>query len=142
MTSIKLNSKAARELLKPRHPQYWSEIDRGIHLGYRKSTTGGTWYVRRFTNGKYIVKRIGLADDNQPPNGITVLNHRQARRKATDYEDILETFEQPQHPALFSVSDAIKDYLEWFRANRKSYEHTKALCERRIITDYCQQQSP
>jgi integrase len=133
MTSFKLNSKAAREELKPRHPQYWSEIDRGIHLGYRKSTTGGTWYVRRFTNGKYIVKRIGLTDDNQPANGITVLNHKQARRKATDYEDILETFEQPQHPALFTVSDAVKDYLEWYRANRKAYEHTKAMCDGHII---------
>jgi len=133
MTSFKLNSKAAREQLKPRHPQYWSEIDRGVHLGYRKSTTGGMWYVRRFTEGRYIVKRIGLTDDNQPANGITVLSHKQARRKAPDYEDALETFEQPKHPALFTVSDAIADYLEWYRANKKAYERTRGICHAHIL---------
>ena len=133
MTSFKLNSKAAREKLEPRHPQYWIEIDRGVHLGYRKSPTGGTWYVRRYTGGKYIVKRIGLTDDNQPANGITVLSHKQARRKATDYEDILETLEQPQHPAMFTVAKAIEDYLEWYKANKKAYESTKYICYAHIL---------
>ncbi|MCH8057327.1 MAG: site-specific integrase [Proteobacteria bacterium] len=133
MTSFKLNSKSAREKLKPRHPQYWSEIDRGVHLGYRKSASSGTWYVRRYTGGKYIVKRIGLTDDNQPANGITVLSHKQARRRATDYEDVLETFVQPLHPALFTVADAINDYLEWYRANKKAYERTKGICSAHIL---------
>jgi integrase len=133
MANFRLNSKAAREKLKPRHAQYWSEIDRGVHLGYRKAAAGGTWYVRRFSNGKYIVKRIGLADDNQPADNIVVLSHKQARRKATDYEDALETFEQPQHPALFTVSDAIKDYLEWYKANKKAYERTNGICGAHIL---------
>lgn len=133
MTSFKLNSKAAREKLKPRHPQYWSEIDRGVHLGYRKSVSSGTWYVRRYTGGKYVVKRIGLTDDNQPANGITVLSHKQARKKTSDYEDVLETFEQPQHPALFTVANAIDGYLEWYKANKKAYERTRGICRAHIL---------
>ena len=133
MTSFKLNSKAAREKLKPRHPQYWAEIDRGVHLGYRKSETGGTWYVRRYTGGKYIVKRIGLTDDNQPANGITVLSHKQARKKTSDYEDVLGTFEQPQHPSLFTVANAIDGYLEWYKANKKAYVRTRGICRAHIL---------
>jgi integrase len=34
---------------------------------------------------------------------------------------------------MFTVSDAVKDYLEWYRANRKAYEHAKAVCEGHII---------
>lgn len=133
MTSFKLTSIAARGKLDPRHPQYWVEIDRGFHLGYRKSTTGGTWYVRRYTGGKYIVKRIGHADDNQPANAITVLSHEQARKKATDYEDVLETLEQAQHPAMFTVAGAIEDYLEWYKANKKAFESTKYICNAHIL---------
>lgn len=133
MASIRLNSKTTRQGLKPRHPQYWSELDRGIHLGYRKSATGGTWYVRRFVDGKYIVRRIGLADDNQPADGRTVLNHTQARRKATEYEDILETFEPPKRQALFTVTNAVREYLEWSKANSKGYQQTKTVCEGHIM---------
>jgi integrase len=133
MATPKLSSKEARSKLSPRHEPYWLEVDRGFSLGYRKSKTGGTWYARRYTGKGYLKRRLGLSDDNQKADGSTVLSYTQARRKADSYEAVLETFEQPQHPALFTVSDAVKDYLKWYKANRKAYEHTNYMCEAHII---------
>ena len=133
MAILKLSSKEARSKLPPRHEPYWREVDRGFSLGYRKSKTGGTWYARRYTGKRYMKRRLGLCDDNQPSDGVTVLSYTQARKKATVYEDILVTFKQPRHPALFTVANAIEDYLEWYRANKKAYERTKGICSAHIL---------
>jgi len=129
MPTIKLSSKDARSKLKPHHEPYWMEIDRGFHLGYRK----GVWYVRRYHQGRYIKKRLGLADDNQKADNITVLSFSQARRRATAYEDVLEHYEKPQHPALYTIGDAVRDYLDWYRLNRKAITTTEQACNAHIL---------
>lgn len=43
-----INSKSAREKLKPRREPYWSRIQAGLYVGYRKPEEGdGTWIARR-----------------------------------------------------------------------------------------------
>ena len=133
MAAPKLSSKEARRKLSPRHEPYWLEVDRGFSLGYRKSKTGGTWYTRRYTGKGYLKRRLGLTDDNQKADGLAVLSYTQARHKAASYEDVLETFDRPQHPALFTVANAIEDYLEWYKANKKAYERTKGICNAHIL---------
>jgi len=133
MATVKLSSKEARSKLPPRHEPYWLEVDRGFSLGYRKSATGGTWYARRYTGSRYLKRRLGHSDDNQGADGIAVLSYTQARQKAANYEDVLETVETQQHPALYTVEAAIRDYLAWFKANRKAYETTKKTCDALIL---------
>jgi integrase len=133
MAALKLSSKEARNKLPPRHEPYWLEVDRGFSLGYRKSKTGGTWYARRYTGKGYMKRRLGLTDDNQPANGTAVLSYTQARKKAANYEDVLETVEQVQHPSLFTVANAIDGYLEWYKAKKKAYERTRGICRAHIL---------
>lgn len=133
MSVSNIKTKSARAELPARHEPYWIEVDRGFHLGYRKAKNGGTWYARKYNGRTYTKRRLGLADDNQPADGIVVLDHKQARQKADQYGEVLEQFEMPTHPAMYTVRHAMKDYLEWFKASRKAYGPTKQSAEALIL---------
>lgn len=46
--SPSINTKTARERLSPRREPYWSRIETGLYVGYRKAKQGvGTWIARR-----------------------------------------------------------------------------------------------
>ena len=46
--ATKIDSKTARDALKPRREPYWHKIKTGLHVGYRKPLAGeGTWIARR-----------------------------------------------------------------------------------------------
>ena len=47
--------------------------------------------------------------------------------------DQLDEFEPQKHPALFTVADAVREYLEWNKANTKGYERTRTVCEGIIV---------
>lgn len=59
--TIPLNSKTAREKLVPRREPYWSRIQAGLFVGYRKSLQGeGTWVARRRNDdGKQEYRALG-----------------------------------------------------------------------------------
>jgi hypothetical protein len=61
-----LDTRTSRLKLKPRPKPYWSAVERGLHLGYRRPTQpiGGTWIVRFYLGAeKYAEEGIGVADD-------------------------------------------------------------------------------
>lgn len=64
MASI-INSKSAREKLKPRREPYWSRLQAGLYVGYRKAEEGdGTWIARRRADdGKQQYHAIGTFAD-------------------------------------------------------------------------------
>ena len=68
--TIKLTSRAVRAELEPRYPPYWNSLDQGLHLGYRKSATGGLWLTRTYIGkGKYRRGEVlGVADDMSAAN--------------------------------------------------------------------------
>ena len=43
-----LDSATARSKLAPSGVPYWRNLDKGLHLGYRKGKTGGVWVLRRY----------------------------------------------------------------------------------------------
>src|SRR6516162_2931240 len=53
-----LETRTARSRLAVRHKPYFRLIEPGLHLGYRKLTSGpGTWLARRYvSNGRYVVE--------------------------------------------------------------------------------------
>jgi integrase len=74
----KLETPTARRRLAVRKKPYWTTISPGIHLGYRRNQTAGTWSVRVADAGSEWLKRIGLSDDLEPADGRAVLNFWEA----------------------------------------------------------------
>lgn len=129
---IRIDSKTARVKLKPRAKPYWTNLDRGFAIGYRKNKTGGgSWIVRRFANGCYTETGIGLADDVQPADGKHVLTFTDARKMAARAESDL-SHASIKKKAGYTVEDATDDYMDWFVENRKSSHTTTYAIKRHI----------
>lgn len=59
------------------------KIAQGISLGYRRNTTAGTWVVRVADgDGGNWTKAIGVADDHDDANGMTIFDYWQAQDRA------------------------------------------------------------
>jgi hypothetical protein len=78
-----LATRSARLRLPPRVKPYWRVIEQGLHVGYRRRGTGGTWIARRRNErGIYRETKLGLADDLQDANGDSILNFSEVQRAA------------------------------------------------------------
>jgi integrase len=116
-----LNSREARSKLKPRGKPYFREIERGLHLGYRKlKGRAGTWWARHYIgNQAYTVASIGAADDLSDADGVAILSYYQAQTKAR------ETMVTRAHAAAgktgpLTVAQAVENYLDYLDTNKKS----------------------
>src|SRR5262249_31039979 len=81
-----LGARSARLRLAVQTKPYWRVIEQGLHLGYRRRATGGTWVARRRDeDGIYHETKIGLADDLQDANADAILDFSQAQRAARSW---------------------------------------------------------
>jgi hypothetical protein len=81
----KLETRTARTRLPIGPKPYFRRLEIGFHLGYRRLSSGGTWIARRFAQGgRYREFRLGLADDTQDADGVSVLDYAQAQKAARD----------------------------------------------------------
>jgi integrase len=112
-----LDSRTARARLQTRVKPYFRAIDPGLHLAYRRNTTGGTWNVRMYLGGgKYQMALLGTADDWGEADGSTVLNFSQAQAAARDrYARATRSANGLPEPSVgpYTVDDALDDYLTW-----------------------------
>jgi hypothetical protein len=54
-----LVTRSARLRLSSRTKPYWRMLEQGLHLGYRRRATGGTWIARRRDeNGIYHEEKL------------------------------------------------------------------------------------
>lgn len=128
----RLDNRAARERLKrARHP-YWRTVSTGCHIGYYKGSQGGSWIARHRREGSaqnYLQKSLGQADDVHHADGVDILDFRQAQQAAQVwFEQLAKADGRRRH--LYSVGDALDDYLERFTG--KSLEKTRHVIERHI----------
>ena len=72
--AAKLETPTARRKLEVRKKPYWTTISPGIHLGYRRNQTAGTWSVRVADSGAEWIKKIALADDLEAASPPHVLS--------------------------------------------------------------------
>jgi integrase len=88
-----LETRTARARLRTAAKPYFRLIEPGLHLGYRKLTSGpGTWVVRRYAgDGKYAVKNLTtadgalvIADDHSDSDGVMILTFGQAQERAKE----------------------------------------------------------
>src|SRR6516225_430722 len=76
--TAKLETPTARRKLEVRKKPYWTTISPGIHLGYRRNQTAGTWSVRVADSGAERIKKVALADDLEAASPPHVLSYWQA----------------------------------------------------------------
>src|SRR6516165_9802701 len=127
-----LETRTARARLKARHKPYFRLIEPGLHLGYRKLSSGpGTWIARRYVGtGDYKTENlrtadnaIVLADDFDEADGKRILNFAQAQQKARGAR---KTKSGP-----LTVSDVLDDYLQFLDAQGRS-KHALTTTRHRI----------
>jgi hypothetical protein len=120
----RLETRAARERLKPRGKPYYKALDPGLHLGYRKGAAGGKWVIRWYVGeGAYKVETIAVADDKADSgSGEVVLDWRQAQGLARDThrKHMRAAKGLPADCGPYTVRACMEEYLAFLDANRKS----------------------
>jgi len=114
-----LATRSARLRLSVSVKPHWRVLEQGLHLGYRRRTTGGSWIARRrLTGGQYREGRLALADDLQDADGDHVLDFSQAqvaaRRWWLDEQRCEQGLGAPRR-GPYTVKQACDDYLEDYR---------------------------
>ena len=80
--SAKLETRSARLRLPVVKKPVFVKLSPGLHLGYRRNQTAGTWVVRRIDGAKDWTTRIGEADDFADADSNAILDFWQAQDKA------------------------------------------------------------
>jgi integrase len=116
-----LETRTARSRLPVRHKPYFRLIEPGLHLGYRKLSSGpGTWLARRYTGeGKYVLENLRttggvlvLADDFEDADGGRILSFAQAQQAARG--------PRRRSAGAYTVGDAIADYLRFLESDGRT----------------------
>jgi integrase len=128
---VTLSTQEARSRLAVAKKPYFRALDENLHLGYRKSLSGGSWVLRYYKgSGVYAVKNLdGRPDDVLKADGETVLSWNQAQAKArAQFQLLLRAAdgleELPSGP--YTVKDALDDYLKaYIRKGGKSVDRVQ-----------------
>lgn len=113
---VRLQTREARRQLAPRKEPYWHELRRGLHVGYYKGSKTGTWLLREYRGGGLRPqRRVGLADDELPGDGVTVYSWPQLLQVAVGAE-------RPTAIAttVYTVAEALDDYFRYRAARSPS----------------------
>lgn len=116
-----LESRTARCRLKPRGKPYFRALEPGLHVGYRKSTSGaGKWVARHYVGAqRYELETLATADDFSDADGLAVLSFVQAQALARS-RMVARAHAAVGKTAPTTVADAVSAYLEFLENNRKS----------------------
>ena len=105
---VRLQTREARRALRQAKEPYWHELRRGLHIGYYKGSRVGTWLLREYRSGKRPKRRLGIADDEVPADGVTVFSWPQVLMAALGEE------RPTLKPSLsYTVEDAFEDYWRY-----------------------------
>jgi integrase len=135
-----LASRTARLRLAVANKPYWRALEQGLHLGYRRRATGGSWIARRRNDeGIYREAKLGLADDLQDANGDSILDFSQAQRAARTWcanTQRLDSGFATVSTGPYTVARAIADYLEDYRRRSgKATEGIESVVRRNVLPE-------
>lgn len=139
-----------REIRSRKHIYYW-RVRRCRALGYKRRPNAGrgVWWARiRLWDGKERQKALGTADDDAPSNGVSIFDFHQALGKAEEWfeansKDAAPDRREYEYPELFThipppppytVGNAAKDYIDWFRVHRRGIYRAYSLVKNQIVT--------
>ena len=133
----KLETRTARARLPIGPKPYFRRLEIGFHLGYRRLSSTGTWVARRFAqDGRYRENRLGLADDTQDADGVSVLDYGQAQKAARAWwrAELRREEGHDGRTGPFTVADAMTEYLKALeRRGSKGIRETKYKADAHIL---------
>ncbi|MGB8576768.1 MAG: hypothetical protein WCD56_09405, partial [Pseudolabrys sp.] len=120
----RLESRESRSRLASRGKPHYEP---GLHIGYRRlkgrkarPAVAGTWIARHYVGRrKYVVEKIGTADDFSDADGTIILNFAQAQDKARSHM-VSRARSANGIVGPLTVRAAVEFYLEFLEANGKS----------------------
>jgi integrase len=113
----KLQNPTQCKRLKSGRQPHWNTIVAGRdHLGWqrRPEDAAGRWIYRRRRSGDYSTESIGIADDRDEADGVSILDFQQARAKAVEL-----SLDEARPAGRITVSRAIADYIDYLSASGK-----------------------
>ncbi len=122
----RLDSRESRSRLASRSKPHYRLLEPGLHIGYRrlkgrkgKPAVAGTWIARHYVGRrKYVVGKIGTADDFSDADGTVILSFAQAQDKArTNMVRRVRSAKGILGPQ--TVSATVESYLEFLAARGK-----------------------
>jgi hypothetical protein len=119
--NIKLDSRAARQKLKPSGKPYYCSIGNGLDLGYRKGKKVRKW-VERLYNAveiKYALYSFADADDERDADGLSILSFHQA---VTRVRERAEARAEEARIASFGPAITVREAIEPFMVMRDERE--------------------
>jgi integrase len=133
----RLETRTARARLPIGPKPYFRRLEIGFHLGYRRLSSGGTWIARRFAeDGRYREFRLGLADDTQDADSVSVLDYGQAQKAVRDWwrSELRREEGHDTRTGPFTLADAVADYLKALeRRGGKSVYDARRAAETHIL---------
>jgi integrase len=137
----KIDSRTARLKLPARREPYWHVITPGCALGYRRiegagRSGAGTWIARHQDNQRRKrYQALGAADDILDGDGKAALSFAQAQERARGWFSAAADGGSPEAASAgpYTVADATRDYLAWFKDQRRSHDRTKCVVDTFII---------
>ncbi len=122
--SAQLETRSARLRLKARRKPYRVATGKaGLHLGYRRiEGRNGSWVSFTYTgkSGSYLERSFAQADDYADCDDGEILTYHQAHARLSDVAPPIH------HGTLYTVNDAIDDYVSWLSRHRKSAAHARS----------------
>ena len=133
--NAKLDTRSARAKLAARKSPYWTPITRGCALGYRKGAKSGTWIAKYVGDDCRKEKTVGPADDALDADGTTALSFAQAQETAREWFSKVGKEAAGETDGHYTVASAVKDYMDWFRVNRKSVREAQYNFDAHILPE-------
>jgi integrase len=136
--NAKVDSRSARSKLPARREPYWTKIQTGGHLGYRRITTGGFWIARYrdAAAGKRTYHALGSADDFADHDGENVFSFDAAQEAARKYfkRRVAELAGDwaPDNETL-TVREAMALYLAEFEKRGKGLAQARSVINAHIL---------
>ncbi|MEQ1754704.1 MAG: site-specific integrase [Micropepsaceae bacterium] len=136
--SAPLETRTSRLKLVTRGEPYFVSLGGGLHLGYRKRTSGGVWVARRRGEDKrYREERIAKADDYVDADGANYLSFAEAQRAAQAWALVRRDAEVGgvTVSSRYTVADVMREYLEDYKVRGKAYGPTSHVVESKILPE-------
>lgn len=111
-----INTKTKRAKLAPRREPYWSKVDRGLYLGFRRMESGAETWVARY--------RVDDAQKYQALGHVADMEHDAASEAARDFKNLCDA--GVTRTDIETVADACRDYVAALRKEGRESAATDA----------------
>jgi len=137
--NAKIDTRSARVKLKERREPYWTVINAGCAVGYRRGKSGGTWIARHYSPSRATAmkyKALGPADDAMDADGVAALSYAQAQSAAQAWcasEARMAEGLEPAHVGPYTVKQAMSDYMDHYEREGKAIGATQHAVNAHIL---------